>query len=259
MAVPLALLWERNGWVAALSLAPLVLIHLTHRAMHQLELASVTIGEQNVQLEATAEVVVQRSTAALEALSATVDARDAYTAGHSRRVRDVAVVIGAELGLMNHELEGLAQSALLHDIGKIGIPDAVLLKEGPLGPAEWLVMKSHPEEGARIIERLGYLDEVVPAIRHHHERLDGRGYPAGLRGDEVPLAARIIHVADALDAMVTKRVYRDAMSFGDALEEIRDGSGNDFCPRCVEAVERTVTAGTLERALLGIGVAKAGL
>jgi putative nucleotidyltransferase with HDIG domain len=169
------------------------------------------------------------------------------------------VVIGAELGLMNHELEGLAQSALLHDIGKIGIPDAVLLKEGPLGPAEWLVMKSHPEEGARIIERLGYLDEVVPAIRHHHERLDGRGYPAGLRGDEVPLAARIIHVADALDAMVTKRVYRDAMSFGDALEEIRDGSGNDFCPRCVEAVERTVTAGTLERALLGIGVAKAGL
>jgi len=111
------------------------------------------------------------------------------------------------------------------------------------------------EEGARIIERLGYLAAVVPAIRHHHERLDGRGYPAGLRGEEVPLAARIIHVADALDAMVTKRVYRDAMSFEDALEEIRTGSGSDFCPRCVKAVERTVAAGTLERALLGIGVA----
>jgi putative nucleotidyltransferase with HDIG domain len=255
MAVPLALLWERNGWAAALSLAPLVLIHVTHRAMHQLELASVTIGEQNAQLEATAEVVVQRSTAALEALSATVDARDAYTAGHSRRVRDVAIVIGAELELTSHELEGLAQAALLHDIGKIGIPDAVLLKEGPLGPAEWLVMKSHPEEGARIIERLGYLAAVVPAIRHHHERLDGRGYPAALRGDEVPLGARIIHVADALDAMVTKRVYREAMSFDDALQEIRNGSGSDFCTRCVEAVERTVADGTLEQALLGIGVA----
>ena len=165
------------------------------------------------------------------------------------------MVIGAEIGVTSQELEGLAQAALLHDIGKIGIPDAVLLKEGPLGPAEWLVMKSHPEEGARIIERLGYLAAVVPAIRHHHERLDGRGYPAGLRGEEVPLAARIIHVADALDAMVTKRVYRDAMSFEDALEEIRNGSGHDFCPRCVKAVERTVAAGTLERALLGIGVA----
>lgn len=253
MAVPVALLWERNAWVAALALAPLVLIHLTHRAMHQLELASATIGAQNEQLEATAEVVVQRSTAALEALSATVDARDSYTAGHSRRVRDVAVLIGAEVGLTNQELEGLGQAALLHDIGKIGIPDSVLLKKGALDPTEWLVMKSHPEEGARIIERLGYLAAVVPAIRHHHERLDGRGYPAGLRGDEVPLAARIIHVADALDAMVTKRVYREAMSFEDALEEIRDGSGNDFCPRCVEAVERAGAAGTLERALRGIG------
>jgi HD superfamily phosphohydrolase YqeK len=254
MAVPVALLWERNAWAAALALAPLVLIHLTHRAMHQLELASVTIGEQNEQLEATAEVVVQRSTAALEALSATVDARDSYTAGHSRRVRDVAVVIGAEVGLTSQELEGVGQAALLHDIGKIGIPDSVLLKEGTLDPTEWLVMKSHPEEGARIIERLGYLAAIVPAIRHHHERLDGRGYPAGLRGDEVPLAARIIHVADALDAMVTKRVYREAMSFQDALEEIRNGSGNDFCPRCVEAVERAGAAGTLERALRGIGI-----
>ena len=116
-------------------------------------------------------------------------------------------------------------------------------------------MKSHAEEGARIIERLGYLDDVVPAIRHHHERPDGRGYPAGLRGEEIPVPARIIHVADALDAITTTRVYRGAMSFEDALEEIRNGSGNDFCPRCVEAVERTVAAGTLERALLRIGLA----
>jgi putative nucleotidyltransferase with HDIG domain len=251
MAVPLAVLWQRDAWVAALSLAPLLLIHLTHRAMHRLELASVTISEQNEQLEAAAELVVERSTAALEALSATVDARDSYTAGHSRRVRDVAVVLGAELGLEEAELEGLAQAALLHDIGKIGIPDAVLLKSGPLGPAEWAVMRSHPEEGARIIERLGYLAAVVPAIRHHHERLDGRGYPGGVRGDEIPLAARIIHVADALDAMVTQRVYRDAMTFEDALLEINRGSGDDFCPRCVAALETTAASGTLEAALRG--------
>ena len=93
----------------------------------------------------------------------------------------------------------------------------------------------------------------MPAIRHHHERLDGRGYPAGLRGDGIPLAARIIHVADALDAMVTERVYRTAMSFETALEEIRTGSGHDFCPRCVEAVERAVRSGSLAWALLGSG------
>ena len=101
-------------------------------------------------------------------------------------------------------------------------------------------MRSHPEEGARIIERLGYLDEVVPGIRHHHERMDGRGYPDGLLGDEIPLAARIIHVADSLDAMTTKRLYRDERSFEEALEEIRRGRGTDFCTLCVDAFERAV-------------------
>src|SRR5207302_8886023 len=130
-----------------------------------------------------------------------------------------------ELALSDAEVEAVGQAALLHDIGKIAVPDSVLLKEGELTAVEWMVMKSHPAEGARIIERLGYLDEVVPAIRHHHERPDGRGYPDGLLGDEVPLAARIIHVADAVDAMTTKRLYRDEMSFEDAIEEIRRGRG----------------------------------
>ena len=246
MAVPLALLWDRSVWVAAFSLAPLVLIHFTQRAAHRLELASETIGHQNEKLETASQLVIERSTAALEALSATVDARDAYTAGHSRRVREFSLALGGELGMSNDELELLSQAALLHDIGKIGVPDSVLLKEGPLTQSEWLVMKSHPEEGARIIERLGYLDEVVPAIRHHHERLDGRGYPHGLYGDEIPLAARIIHVADALDAMLTRRVYRDDMSLEAAIGEIQRGSGTDFCPRCVDAFERALTAGLAE-------------
>jgi putative nucleotidyltransferase with HDIG domain len=249
MAVPLAALWSDSLLLASLALAPLVLIYFTQRASHSLELASETITVQNEQLEAASHLVIERSTAALEALSATVDARDAYTAGHSRRVRDVSLSVGVQLGLTRADLETLSQAALLHDIGKIGVPDSVLLKPGALSQAEWLVMKSHPEEGARIIERLGYLDEVVPAIRHHHERPDGRGYPHGLRGDEIPLAARIIHVADALDAMLTKRVYRDELTLEHALAEIRRGRGTDFCAACADALDDLLADGTLDELL----------
>jgi len=191
--------------------------------------------------------VIERSTAALEALSATVDARDTYTAGHSRRVAASSRIIAEQLGLEGADLDTVGQAALLHDIGKIAVPDAVLLKESSLTAAEWVVMRSHPEEGARIIERLGYLDEVVPGIRYHHERPDGRGYPDGLLGDEIPLTARIIHVADSLDAMTTKRLYRDGRSFEEALEEIRRGRGTDFCELCVDALERAVAARLIGR------------
>ena len=245
MAVPVAGFWAHSLPLAALALVPLFLIHFTQRAVLRLEEAGETIGRQNASLEAANREVIERSTAALEALSATVDARDTYTAGHSRRVAASATVIARELGLTGDELDFVGQAALLHDIGKIGVPDAVLLKEGALTAAEWVVMRSHPEEGARIIERLGYLDEVVPGIRHHHERMDGRGYPDGLLGDEIPLAARIIHVADSLDAMTTKRLYREERSFEEALEEIRGGRDTDFCASCVDALERAVEAGLI--------------
>ncbi|HEY2183277.1 MAG TPA: HD-GYP domain-containing protein [Gaiellaceae bacterium] len=250
MAVPLAHFWNDSLPLAALALAPLFLIHFTQRAVLRLEEASETIVEQNASLEEANREVIERSTAALEALSATVDARDTYTAGHSRRVAATAMVIARELDLSDAELDLVHQAALLHDIGKIGVPDAVLLKEGPLTAAEWVVMRSHAEEGARIIERLGYLDAVVPGIRHHHERMDGRGYPKGLLGDEIPLAARIIHVADSLDAMTTKRLYRDGRSFEEALEEIRLGRGTDFCALCVDAFERAVAKRLIGRLTL---------
>ena len=247
MAVPLADFWTRNVSLAALSLAPLFLIHFTQRAVLRLEEAGETIGRQNASLEEAHRAVIERSTAALEALSATVDARDTYTAGHSRRVATFASEIARELGLDGTALTGVDQAALLHDIGKIAVPDEVLLKEGPLTSSEWIVMRSHPEEGARIIERLGYLADVVPGIRHHHERPDGRGYPDGLIGDEIPLAARIIHVADSLDAMTTKRLYRDGMSWEDALAEIHRGRGTDFCAMCVDALERAVATRRIGR------------
>ncbi len=175
---------------------------------------------------------------AMESLSATVDARDKYTAGHSRRVQQLALAIGRELGLSQAELDLLGHAALFHDIGKLAIPDAILLKPASLSMEEWDLMQRHADEGARIIDRLGFLNDAVPAIRHHHERFDGTGYPEGLGGEEIPLGARIIHVADALDSMLTTRIYRAARPASEALEELRRASGTQFCPRCVAALER---------------------
>jgi diguanylate cyclase (GGDEF)-like protein/putative nucleotidyltransferase with HDIG domain len=183
-------------------------------------------------------VLRERSTAAMESLSATVDARDAHTSGHSRRVQKVALAIGRELGLSHAELAVLGLAALFHDIGKLAVPDAILLKPGGLDAEEWPVMRLHAAEGARIIDRLGFLTDAVPAIRHHHERFDGTGYPDGLHGEEIPLGARIIHVADAVDSMLTSRSYRAALPPSEVLRELRRSAGAQFCPRCVAAVER---------------------
>jgi diguanylate cyclase (GGDEF)-like protein/putative nucleotidyltransferase with HDIG domain len=214
----------------------------TQRSAHKLREAAETIQSQNVSLEQANKLLKERSTAAMESLSATVDARDAYTAGHSRRVQQLALAIGRELELSHAELELLGYAALFHDIGKLGIPDAILLKPGNLNPAEWVVMASHAAEGASIINRLGFLSDAVPAIRHHHERFDGSGYPDRLAGDDIPLGARIIHVADAYDSMLTTRVYRPARPADAALTELRANAGTQFCPRCVGALDAIVTA-----------------
>ncbi|HVC88839.1 MAG TPA: diguanylate cyclase [Gaiellaceae bacterium] len=212
----------------------------TQRSAHKLRAAAETIQSQNVSLEQANKLLKERSTAAMESLSATVDARDAYTAGHSRRVQQLALAVGRELGLSQAELELLGHAALFHDIGKLGIPDAILLKPGPLTEDEWVVMASHAGEGASIINRLGFLSDAVPAIRHHHERFDGGGYPDGLAGDDIPLGARIIHVADAFDSMLTTRVYRPARPAQEALDELHRMAGSQFCPRCVGALEAIV-------------------
>jgi diguanylate cyclase (GGDEF)-like protein/putative nucleotidyltransferase with HDIG domain len=210
----------------------------TEKSTKKLREAAETIRSQNVSLEQANRLLKERSTAAMESLSATVDARDAYTAGHSRRVQQLALAIGRELRLSQAELDLLGHAALFHDIGKLAIPDSVLLKPSGLSTDEWALMQRHAEEGARIIDRLGFLDDAVPAIRHHHERWDGAGYPDGLAREEIPLGARIIHVADALDSMLTNRIYRAARPAADALDELRRGGGSQFCPRCVGALER---------------------
>jgi diguanylate cyclase (GGDEF)-like protein/putative nucleotidyltransferase with HDIG domain len=218
----------------------------TQRSAQKLRQAAETIQSQNVSLEQANKLLKERSTAAMESLSATVDARDSYTAGHSRRVQQLALAIGRELGLSQAELDLLGHAALFHDIGKLAIPDAILLKPASLTPDEWSLMQRHAEEGARIIDRLGFLNDAVPAIRHHHERFDGTGYPDRLKGEEIPLGARIIHVADALDSMLTTRIYRAARPAAEALAELRRAAGSQFCPRCVTALERILPLESLE-------------
>jgi diguanylate cyclase (GGDEF)-like protein/putative nucleotidyltransferase with HDIG domain len=233
-------------WALAVFAVPLLLMRKTQeaylrhtqRSAQKLRQAAETIQTQNVSLEHANRLLKERSTAAMESLSATVDARDAYTAGHSRRVQQLALAIGRELGLSQAELDLLGHAALFHDIGKLAIPDAILLKPASLTEEEWDLMQRHADEGARIIDRLGFLNDAVPAIRHHHERYDGTGYPDRLRGEDIPLGARIIHVADALDSMLTTRIYRAARPATEALEELRRAAGTQFCPRCVAALER---------------------
>ena len=212
----------------------------TERSARKLRDAAETIRSQNVSLELANRLLRERSTAAMESLSATVDARDAYTAGHSRRVQRLALLIGEELGLSRAELDVLGYAALFHDIGKLAVPDSVLLKPAGLSGDEWNVMRRHADEGARIIDRLGFLQDAVPAIRHHHERFDGSGYPDGLAGEDIPLGARIIHVADALDSMLTTRIYRAARPAEEALDELRRATNSQFCPRCIAALERAL-------------------
>jgi diguanylate cyclase (GGDEF)-like protein/putative nucleotidyltransferase with HDIG domain len=233
-------------WALAVFAVPLLLMRKTQeaylrhtqRSAQKLRAAAETIQTQNVSLEQANRLLKERSTAAMQSLSATVDARDAYTAGHSRRVQQLALAIGRELGLSQAELDLLGHAALFHDIGKLAIPDAILLKPASLTEEEWELMQRHADEGARIIDRLGFLNDAVPAIRHHHERFDGTGYPDGLKAEEIPLGARIIHVADALDSMLTTRIYRAARPASEALEELRRAAGTQFCPRCVAALER---------------------
>jgi putative nucleotidyltransferase with HDIG domain len=178
----------------------------------------------------------------IEALTALMDERE--TAGHSREVQRLAVAIGNELRLSAPELDVLSQAALLHDVGKLAVPDSVLLKAEALTDEEWEQLREHAPEGARLVGRLSYLRDAVPAIRHHHERYDGLGYPDGLAGDEIPLGARIIHVAEATVSMLSTK--GDRPSHPELLAELERCTGTQFCPRCVEAVESIARAGLLE-------------
>jgi putative nucleotidyltransferase with HDIG domain len=185
-------------------------------------------------------------TGAIRALAAALDARDPYTAGHSDRVSVLSVAIGRGLVLPPDDLEVLRLGALLHDIGKIGVPDHILGKPGPLTPAEFDVIKQHPVLGARILRSVPFLAKHIPIVELHHERPDGRGYPNGLCGDEIPLLVRIVHVADAYDAMTSARAYRVARPSGDALRELWRCAGSEFHAEIVGALATALPGVTSE-------------
>jgi putative nucleotidyltransferase with HDIG domain len=171
--------------------------------------------------------------------------KDGYTAEHAVEVARLSRLVGMDLGLNEEQLEALVQGALLHDLGKIGVADAILEKPAPLTEEEWVVVKRHSEIGARMIEPLESLSGAVPLVRHHHERPDGTGYPDGLEGEQIPLAARIAAVADAYDVMLRGRLYRPIRfraksSPAEALEELEREAGSQFDPRVVEALRRVL-------------------
>ncbi|MDQ7844300.1 MAG: diguanylate cyclase [Armatimonadota bacterium] len=176
----------------------------------------------------------------IKALAAAVDAKDAYTHGHSEDIAELVAMLAAEMKLPPQEEEKVRLAGLLHDIGKIGIPDAILQKPGALDASERAIMMTHASLGASIIDRPGPLRDLVTIVRHHHERYDGQGYPDGLRGDAIPIGAAILAVADAFDAMTSHRTYHAARDVDSALEEIRRHAGTQFHPAVVEALVRVV-------------------
>jgi putative nucleotidyltransferase with HDIG domain len=171
----------------------------------------------------------------IEALAAAVEARDPYTHGHTQRVEQYAVIMAAALGCDEAEINAIRRASVLHDIGKIGIEDTILRKQGRLEPEEELRMQRHPVIGVDMLKGIDFLDPVLSLIRNHHERWDGNGYPDQLRADEIPLGARILAVADALDAMTSDRPYRAARTFEYAKNEILKGSATHFDPEVVTA------------------------
>ena len=170
----------------------------------------------------------------IEILRFTVEAKDAYTRGHSDRVSEYSVLIGKTLGLSDNDLKILKIGGLFHDIGKIGIPDSILLKTTKLDDDEYSEIKNHPAIGAHILSNATIFKDIIPIVKHHHERFDGNGYPGKLKGEEIPYLARIAAVADSFDAMTSKRSYRDSLPLDVVKQELIRNRGTQFDPEITD-------------------------
>ena len=184
----------------------------------------------NLELANTYEKLEKAYLDSIETLRYTVEAKDPYTRGHSDRVAEYSVLIGEKLGLSDEDLKTLRVGGLFHDIGKIGIPDSILLKEAKLTDDEYSEIKNHPSIGAHILCNAEVFRNIIPIVKHHHERYDGRGYPGKLAGDDIPYFARIAALADAFDAMTSKRTYRNSLPIDIVREEIEKNLGTQFDP-----------------------------
>ncbi len=218
-AILLAVLRSISVWHVFLALFPLTLVHISFRSYLKLQTQA-------------------RST--FERISELLDTRDHYTAVHSSEVAVLAMEIGREMGMPQGDLEQIDIAARVHDIGKVAIPDSILLKPGPLNDAEWKVMKTHPVVSAQLIEGLEIYSAVASAVRHEHERWDGSGYPDGLKGEEIPLISRVIAAADIYNALSTDRPYRKAFTREETARMIRDMQGTDIDPSVAVALLRVI-------------------
>ncbi len=174
----------------------------------------------------------------ITALTEAIDAKDMYTAGHSQRVAEISTSIAYELGLSQKEIDTIHYGALLHDIGKIGIPESILNKKGRLTDEEFFNIKRHPVIGTNILRSIDFLDDALYIVHYHHERFDGKGYPEGIKGEEIPFMARIACVADAWDAMTSNRSYRKALPVKAAIEELEKNKGTQFDPYIINTLQK---------------------
>ncbi|HKA27143.1 MAG TPA: HD-GYP domain-containing protein, partial [Gaiellaceae bacterium] len=211
---------------------------LVRTASLTLRRQATSLATRTAELSDAYAVLEQDALEAVETLNATVDARDPYTAGHSQRVQEIALSVARELGVVGRDLDAIGHAGLFHDIGKLGVPDAILTKPAKLTAQEYELMKQHPSDGAEIVAKFGRLRDAVPLIRHHHERWDGRGYPDRLAADSIPLGAAIVGLADAWDAMTTDRPYHRALEPAEAQAELRRHRGTQFAPMVVDAFFR---------------------
>lgn len=188
----------------------------------------------NSQLSETYERLEQAYLESIETLRYTVEAKDPYTRGHSDRVSAYSVLIGEKAGLSEQELKTLKIGGLFHDVGKIGVPDAILQKESKLTDDEYSEIKNHPSIGAHILSTASIFKDIIPIVKHHHEKYDGTGYPSRLKGNDIPYLARISSIADSFDAMTSKRTYRNSLDINTVINEIRRCKGTQFDPQLAD-------------------------
>ena len=211
----------------------------------QLELYAKELGTTHRTLLERSEMLEASNHAIIAAFAVSIEARDPHTQGHTMRVTEYAVALARMLGWNAAKLEEVRLGCALHDVGKIAIPDHVLLKPGKLTDEEFASIKTHPVVGARMVQGIAYLEPARPYILHHHERYDGRGYPDRLEGQDIPAEGRLTAIADAFDAMTSNRIYRSGMGLDRALEEIQNGAGKQFDPEMAAVFVRAIRSGEI--------------